>query len=54
MRSQYNESSKDWAVWVADPERIKNFISFLGTSRPIFGPTQPSIQWVSGLFSGVA
>ena len=53
MRSQYSESANGWAVWGTNPERIKNFISFLGTSRPILGPTQPPIQLVSGFFSGV-
>jgi len=36
-----------------NPERINNFVSFLGNSRPNLGPTQPPIQWVSGFFSEV-
>jgi len=37
MRSQYSESAKVWAVWGKNPERIKNFISFLGNLQTDYG-----------------
>jgi hypothetical protein len=37
----------------SSPGRVKNYL-FSALSRPVLGPTQPSIQWVLGaLFPGV-
>ena len=42
-----------WMVLVSSPDWEQEIFLFLGSSRPVLGPTWLAIQWVPVFFNGV-
>jgi hypothetical protein len=41
----------DWAIEVRSPAEVEGFFPVASVSRPALGPTQPPVQWASGVLS---